>query len=207
MSPQQSRTIPAILIWVALAAATLVPIAIAAASPLLAWRDPIYIVAGFAGIIALALLLIQPLLAGGYLPNLNLRQSRKLHAWVGAGLVTAVVIHVLALWITSPPDVIDVLLFRSPTPFSIWGVIAMWGVFAAGFLAAFRTRLGLKPALWRLCHLTIAVIIVVGTGETTVDEIGSSIDFLGGGDHVSLLMNRIYFQEAKTSNYPYGEVA
>jgi len=70
---------------------------------------------------------------------------------------------VLALWITSPPDVIDAFIFRSPTPFSIWGVIAMWGVFAAGFLAAFRTRLGLKPALWRLCHLTIAVIIVVGT--------------------------------------------
>ncbi|MEM8948813.1 MAG: AAA family ATPase [Pseudomonadota bacterium] len=58
-----------------------------------------------------------------------------------------------------------------------------------------------------LAPLADEVIIVVGTGDTTVDEIGSSLDFLGGTDHVSLLMNRIYFQEAKTSNYPYGEAA
>lgn len=58
-----------------------------------------------------------------------------------------------------------------------------------------------------LAPLADEVIIVVGTGDTTLDEIGSSLDFLGGADHVSLLMNRIYFQEAKTSNYPYGEVA
>ena len=58
-----------------------------------------------------------------------------------------------------------------------------------------------------LAPLADEVIIVVGTGDTTVDEIGSSLDFLGGIDHVSLLMNRIYFQEVKTSNYPYGEVA
>ena len=58
-----------------------------------------------------------------------------------------------------------------------------------------------------LAPLADEVIIVVGTGDTTLDESGSSLDFLGGVDHVSLLMNRIYFQEAKTSNYPYGEVA
>jgi hypothetical protein len=39
----------AILIWVALTAALAVPLTIAAASPLLAWRDPIYIAGGFAG--------------------------------------------------------------------------------------------------------------------------------------------------------------
>ena len=35
------------LIWAALAAAICVPIAAAAASPLLAWRGPVYILAGF----------------------------------------------------------------------------------------------------------------------------------------------------------------
>ena len=59
----------AILIWTALTAAVAVPIAAAAASPLLAWRDPVYIAAGFAGIVGLALLLVQPLLIGGYLPG------------------------------------------------------------------------------------------------------------------------------------------
>ena len=49
------------LIWVALAAAICVPIAAAAASPLLAWRGPVYILAGFAGIIALGFMLVQPL--------------------------------------------------------------------------------------------------------------------------------------------------
>ena len=58
-----------------------------------------------------------------------------------------------------------------------------------------------------LAPLADEVVIVVGTGETTVDDIGSSLDFLGGADHVSLLMNRIYFQEARTSSYPYGDVA
>ena len=37
------------------------------------------------------------------------------------------------LWITNLPDEIDGLLFASPTPFSAWGVIAMWAVFAAAF--------------------------------------------------------------------------
>lgn len=151
----------AVLIWAALAAALAVPIVAAAASPLLAWRDPIYIAAGFAGVVALALLLLQPLLAGGYLPGLRMRPGRRLHAWVGAGLVAAVAAHVAGLWLTSPPDVVDALVFRSPTAFSAWGVVAMWAVFAAALLAAFRRRLRL--AVWRLCHIALAMVIVVGS--------------------------------------------
>jgi predicted ferric reductase len=152
----------AVLIWAALALAVIVPMAIALASPLLAWRDPIYIAAGFAGIVAMALLLLQPLLAGGYLPGLASRRGRRAHKWVGAGLALAVAVHVAALWITSPPDVIDVLLFRSPTPFSVWGVVAMWAVFAAATMAALRRRLRVKALVWRLVHTTLAAVIVVG---------------------------------------------
>jgi predicted ferric reductase len=150
-----------VLIWALLAAALTVPVMVAASSPLLAWRDPIYIAAGLAGVFALALLLIQPLLAGGYLPGLRVRLRRRLHAWVGAALVVAVVVHVVGLWLTSPPDVIDALLFRSPTPFSVWGVVAMWAVFATALLAVLRGRLRL--VVWRLCHIALAVVIVVGT--------------------------------------------
>ena len=150
----------AILIWAALAAAIVVPIAVAATSPLLAWRQPVYIAAGFAGILAMAFLLLQPLLAGGYLPGLPLRRSRRLHAWIGPLLVVAVIVHVAGLWLTSPPDVIDALLFRSPTPFSAWGVVAMWAVLASALLAATRQRLRLRPATWRLCHTALAAIIV-----------------------------------------------
>ncbi|WP_029061368.1 ferric reductase-like transmembrane domain-containing protein [Labrenzia sp. DG1229] len=153
----------AILIWGVLAAVLLVPVAAAAASPLLQWRQPVYIAAGFAGIIVMALLLVQPLLAGGYLPGLAGQRGRRLHRWVGGILVMAVIAHVAGLWITSPPDVIDALLFRSPTPFSVWGVIAMWAIFAAALLAAFRRRLQLRPRTWRLAHTSLALVIVAGS--------------------------------------------
>ena len=152
-----------LLIWAALAAALVIPLAVAATSPLLAWREPIYIAAGFAGVMALALLLLQPLLAGGYLPGLTTRRGRHLHACVGAALLATVVAHVAGLWLTSPPDVIDALLFRSPTPFAAWGVIAMWAVFATAILATLRRRLRLKPTVWRACHLTLATVIVTGS--------------------------------------------
>ncbi len=151
------------LIWGALATALAVPFAVAATSPLLAWRDPVYIVAGFAGVVGLGLLLVQPLLAGGHLPGLRVRLGRRLHAWVGAGLVVAVTVHVAGLWLTSPPDVIDALLFRSPTAFSVWGVLAMWAVFASALLAALRGRLRLRLMAWRLGHLALAVVIVLGS--------------------------------------------
>jgi len=155
------RPLRSALVWAGLAAAMTVPVVIAAGSPLLAWRDDVYIAAGFAGVMALALLLIQPLLSGAYLPGLRLRLGRRLHAWVGAGIVAAVAVHVGALWLTSPPDVVDALLLRSPTPFSAWGVVAMWAVFATALLAALRGRLRL--ILWRLCHIILAVAIVVGS--------------------------------------------
>ncbi|MBO6640449.1 MAG: ferric reductase-like transmembrane domain-containing protein [Roseitalea sp.] len=150
-------------IWAALVTAIAVPIVVAAASPLLAWRDPVYIVAGFAGVSAMALLLVQPLLAAGYLPGLPAVRGRRIHRWTGILLVVAVVIHVGGLWITSPPDVVDALLFVSPTPFSAWGVIAMWAVFAAALLAALRRKLRLRPRVWRRVHTALAAVTVAGS--------------------------------------------
>jgi predicted ferric reductase len=148
------------LIWAALAAAIGVPIAFAAASDLLAWRGPLYILAGFAGILALSLLLVQPVLIGGYLPGLPALRGRRAHRWIGGALVVAVVIHVAGLWITSPPDMIDALTLTSPTPFSPFGVIAMWAIFAVALLAVLRRRL--RPRTWRIAHMSLAVVIVVG---------------------------------------------
>jgi predicted ferric reductase len=153
----------AMLIWVALAAAVLIPLGAAAASPLLAWRDPVYIAAGFAGIVALALLLVQPLLAAGLLPGLDLAASRRVHRWTGGLLLAAILLHVAGLWITSPPDMIDALTFTSPTPFSAWGVVAMWALFATATLAALRRRLRLRWRTWRLGHTGLAVVIVAGS--------------------------------------------
>ncbi|MEM7547946.1 MAG: ferric reductase-like transmembrane domain-containing protein [Pseudomonadota bacterium] len=151
----------AAIIWLALVAAIAVPLAIAANSPLLAWREPVYIVAGLAGVISMGCLLLQPLLAGGYLPGLSTRRGRRIHAMAGAVLVGAVIVHVVGLWITSPPDVVDALLFASPTPFSAWGVIAMWAIFAAAALAIFRRRI--RPRLWRLGHTAVVTVAVLGS--------------------------------------------
>ncbi|WP_417454343.1 ferric reductase-like transmembrane domain-containing protein [Kiloniella sp.] len=148
------------LIWSTLAIVIIVPVVAALWSPLLAWRDPVYIVAGLAGIIAIVLLFVQPLLAGGYLPNLNRLQSRRIHRVIGGILVMMVVIHIIGLWTTSPPDVIDALLFASPTAFSFWGVIAMWALFASALTALLRRRLRINPRMWRFIHTGFAVVIV-----------------------------------------------
>jgi predicted ferric reductase len=94
------------------------------------------------------------------LPGLAGHYGRRIHHWTGGALVVAVLIHVGGLWITSPPDMIDALTYASPTPFSPWGVTAMWAIFAVALLASVRRRLGLRT--WRIAHMSLAVVIVVG---------------------------------------------
>ena len=157
------RSARAPLIWIALALAIGVPIALAAGSEQLTWRGPVYILAGFAGIIALGLVLAQPLLIGGYLPGLSAYRGRRAHHWIGGTLALAVVIHVAGLWITSPPDMIDALTYTSPTPFSPFGVTAMWAIFTVALLALLRRRLGLRLRTWRIVHIPLAIVIVAGS--------------------------------------------
>lgn len=116
-------------------------------------------VAGFAGIGALALLLVQPLLAASRLPGLQGARGRRLHRRAGTVLVLAVIVHVGGLWITSPPDVIDALLFASPTPFSAWGVGAMWLLFGLQAMALRPVR----SRRWHLVHRALAVAVVIGS--------------------------------------------
>ncbi|MEM9434609.1 MAG: ferric reductase-like transmembrane domain-containing protein [Pseudomonadota bacterium] len=149
------------IIWAGVLSLMLVPVLVAAFSPLLAWRDPIYIFAGFCGIFALAIFLLQPLLAAQIMPGLSPRASQRLHRLAGLVVVSAVLAHVIGLWITSPPDVVDALLFTSPTPFSGWGVVAMWAVFCAAGLLVVRRRLGLR--LWRAVHSVLVALAVAGT--------------------------------------------
>lgn len=149
------------VIWTALLLAAGAPVAVAAQSPLLEWRDAVYVLGGFAGIIAFSLMLVQPLLVAGDLPMLSGRTGRRAHVFLGLAIAALIGVHVVGLWVTSPPDIIDALLFRSPTPFSAWGVVAMWAVFASGVLAALRFRL--RPRIWRLAHSGLVVVIVAGS--------------------------------------------
>lgn len=153
----------AALTWAAVGLIIAVAFWFAVTSPLLAWRDWIYILGGVAGVLSLALLLLQPLLIAGVLPGLSPVHARRWHFCLGIALLIAVLVHVGALWVTSPPDVIDALLLRSPTPFAIWGVVAMWAVFAAAILGMWRKRLPLSLRSWRIAHTGIAILIVAGT--------------------------------------------
>jgi predicted ferric reductase len=149
-----------LLIWTGVGIVLVLPLTLAAMSEYLAWRDPVYIAAGLAGVVALCLMPVQPLLTRGWLPGLYMLRGRCVHRAVGVFLVAAVVVHVTGLWITSPPDIIDALLLRSPTPFSVWGVSAMWALFAAALLAVLRRRL--SPRAWRVGHTSLVSIVVLG---------------------------------------------
>lgn len=148
--------------WITLIGVVAIPVVAAGFSPLLEWREPIYIAAGFAGIIAMALTVFQPLLISGLLSH-SAKNARQIHRWFGFALVLTIVVHVVGLWITSPPDVIDALLFVSATPFSVWGVIAMWSVFATATLALMRQKFRLKMNLWRLSHKLLALVTVAAS--------------------------------------------
>lgn len=169
---QARRRAGGVISCLLLAAALAIPIALTAASPLIAWRGPIYIAAGFAGVLALGLLLTQPaLMLDRVSLGLSPTQRRRAHRWGGAGLAMLVGAHVTGLWITSPPDMIDALLFRAPTLFSIWGVVAFWAVVAMAALAAARRRL--PPRIWRAAHLGLATLLVAATALHAVPITGA----------------------------------
>jgi len=152
-----------LFVWLCLFLVSVLPVIAAGFSPLLAWRQPIYILAGFTGILALVLLVFQPLLAYTHLPGIYRLRSKHIHRIVGGSLILLVLMHVVGLWITSPPDVVDALLFRSPTLFSVWGVIAMWALFVSGLVVAVQPRISLRVGTWRLLHKTFGAIVVVSS--------------------------------------------
>lgn len=154
-------TLRSVAIWGAVGALAIVPLAVAATSPLLAWREASYIISGLSGALALSILLLQPLLAGRVLPGVHPLRARRWHRWLGAGLIACVAAHVIGLYVTSPPDTMDALLLVSPTPFSIYGVVGMWTLVITGLLVAFRRRLRMHPARWRIIHNGLAVVVVV----------------------------------------------
>lgn len=157
------RRIANFLIWAVPIAAMTVPVLIASASPYLAYRNFTYILGGFAGIVALALLVIQPLLAAGYLPGPGIAKERRWHRWVGTAIVMCVALHVAGLFITSPVDTLDALLLAAPTPFSVYGVTAMWGIVATAILVVARSRLSISHQTWCLIHNGLALAVVVAS--------------------------------------------
>lgn len=148
-------------VWGVLLAVMGAPVVVAAFSPLLAYRDAPYIVAGFGGAIALALLVVQPLLGLRALPGLRPAAAHLWHRVTGMAILVAVLVHVGGLYLTSPPDTIDALLLVSPTAFSVYGVAALVALVLAALLSGLRRRIGL--ARWRRLHGVLALVVVTGS--------------------------------------------
>lgn len=157
------RPYSTLLSWVLLFFVVAVPVLVAALSPLQKSREVIYVVGGLSGVVALTLLLVQPLLVIGYLNGVSLTRQRRWHLWSGALLVFSVALHISALYITSPDDITDALLLRSATPFSVYGVIGSWGVVLIVILVVLRARIKIPAKLWKAIHAIFAAIVVVAS--------------------------------------------
>jgi predicted ferric reductase len=150
----------AALAWGLLAACVLVPIGIAAANPLQASRDALWIGGGLAGAVALALMLVQPLLAAGALPGAAASTGRWWHRRLGVSIAALIGLHVFGLYLSSPEDIADALMLVAPTPFSVYGVIGLAGIALTLALVALRSRAGLRYVTWRIIHNGLALIVV-----------------------------------------------
>ncbi|MFK7854822.1 MAG: hypothetical protein AB8B79_11940 [Granulosicoccus sp.] len=137
------------------------PVVVAATSPLLSGREAVYIVGGMSGVVALALLLLQPILASGYLPSISSVNSKTWHRRIGFLLVLAITLHILGLYLTSPDDLMDALLLISPAPFSLYGVAGMWAIIVTTLLVVLRSLLSWRHTLWKLVHNVLGCIVVV----------------------------------------------
>src|ERR671910_1338186 len=101
------RRFSSALAWGSAAAVMIVPVAVAALSPSLASRNIPYIVGGFAGIVGLSLLFLQPLLPAGYLAGSEGPAGRRWHRWLGLAIVVAVALHVGGPYLGRPPRTIQ----------------------------------------------------------------------------------------------------
>ncbi len=163
MNQTVARLMNAVLVWGLAVACMLVPVGIAIANPLQASRDAFWIMGGMAGVVAFALLLVQPLLAAGFLPAPSVPAGRRWHRLVGSMVVLTVGLHVGGLYLSSPEDIADALLLTAPTPFSVYGLIGLCGVVLTAFLVALRSRSGLRYASWRILHNALALVVVISS--------------------------------------------
>lgn len=138
----------------------LVPFTLAALSPLQSGREIEYVAGALAGVLALSLLFIQPLLAAGLLSDISLARARWWHRRVGVALVVAVAVHIAGLFLASPADMSDALLLVAPTPFSLYGVVALWALVLTVLSALVRYRRGTRVSLWNALHTTLTLVVV-----------------------------------------------
>ena len=109
-------------------------------------------------------------------PLLRGQTRRRWHQWLGVAIVRVVALHVGGLYVTSPEDTTDALLLVSPTPFSVYGVTAMWGIVATAILVLFRRRLAHISHSGEILRLTRAAF---GRGEEASERVWPRSGWVG----------------------------
>jgi predicted ferric reductase len=161
--------------WSAVALIAAIPVIVAAASPLQRGREFLWVLGGMAGVVALSLLFVQPLLMATSRVLIGPREGIRWHRLGGVAIVALVAVHIGALYAYSPDDITDALLLTAPTPFSLYGVISLWCLVLTAALAASRRLLRLNLRLWRLAHSVLAVA-VVGAGAVHAIQIEGAME-------------------------------
>ena len=146
--------------WLLSALTAILPIGAAAASPLLGGREWLWITGGMAGVVALSLLAVQPLLVAAAPALLAPKAGVTWHRVGGIAIMAMVALHIGALYAYSPDDVTDILLLSAPTSFSIYGVIGLWCLILTALLTAVRRIYRLSYTAWRIAHSVLAVLLV-----------------------------------------------
>lgn len=161
--------------WIVIAALAGGPVLAAALSPLQRGRELLWVIGGIAGVLALSLLFLQPLLMAAAPPLMRAGAGVRWHRLGGIVIVVMVVVHVGALYLYSPDDITDALLLVAPTPFSLYGVISLWCLVLTAALAATRRvlKIGYRP--WRILHSILAVA-VVGAGAVHAIQIEGAME-------------------------------
>ncbi|MGQ7847254.1 ferric reductase-like transmembrane domain-containing protein [Granulosicoccus sp. 3-233] len=151
------------ILWGAAVCMLVLPLTLAMLSPLQAGREFTYVTGALAGVLALSLLFVQPMLAAGFLPGLGTSRARRWHRRLGLVLLAAVALHILGLYLASPDDMRDALLLVAPTPFSLYGVVALVAVALTGLSAALRSRFRSRIHHWNRIHSALTVVVVTAT--------------------------------------------
>ena len=161
--------------WIVIAALAGVPVLAAAVSPLQRGRELLWVTGGMAGVLALSLLFLQPLLMAAAPPLMRAGAGVRWHRIGGIAIVFMVALHVGALYLYSPDDITDALLLVAPTPFSLYGVISLWCLVLTAALAAARRvlKIGYRP--WRILHSVLAAA-VVGAGAIHAIQIEGAME-------------------------------
>lgn len=153
------------------------PIIAAAASPLQRGRELLWVIGGMAGVVAMSLLFVQPLLTAAAPHLLAARTGIRWHRAGGLAIVVLVALHIGALYVYSPDDITDALMLVAPTRFSLYGVIGMWCLILTAVLAATRRVLRLDYRLWRILHSVLAVAIVSASAIHAIQIEGAMEDY------------------------------